>query len=910
MKKLSYHFLLSVLLVSSCSQNVPISTNKIDQVKIASNNSVRGTVKLDFNLSNLSVNNNFKTKNFDLNNSQISKLRLEVVGRDFNSISEEKNYIAGQSVSFNLQVPVGKNRVVLLYTLDKSGNILSQIMGALDVKTGENQATISYIDTVIAQVLYSIILDKNDDIKSGSDDGYGSGSSSGSPNDPPDPFKNFNYIESNSSLLNVLNIEDIRKFVYDYTGYNKELNNYTKSDPLYFNTVGLAKKLVKNHFLKKDIFPSISEPNLTGLASLDINYQYSSIYLDKIKIQFSDLMSKSGNFNYTDLFVLNKFMMPGVWNLTLSKEGYKTRKLQFSVDPFCCGYSIDLNRFKIDREKSYHSNLDAVNPPTSEMYPYRGEAKLILNQDEESGWITFNPINFNIKKEDAEINIVDENSTLILNLPPQDGYYILYNNPININPELLKKLKEGNAYLNVFDRLSKKQVKGRLISDTFIDYNVRFVDDSYKDIENAKITIKSLEPNRLFIASVMSGQYITTIRNVPVGKIEITAEKEGYVTRVQTLDLNSEYASNQTAIRTYLIDTSPPKVTAIRINNSYANQVTQAGDIGEKRPTQIIDGDNNINYAPTINSGVGYPSVENKYSKWDYNGNDTSNFSISMDFSTPIKRESFENSFKILSEVSNTYNGKEIVRGVTASDAGFTPSYIIDKNTAGIYFTWSDEDRKVIIKSKKNLLWLNSDKELRYKLTFDKPFEDITGKKAISATSLSSSISGQVTSDKNGYIKYNDSTYADYLTFSMKRENSSGSGSYLGGGGYYTFGSTNKIIKASFDSKSNILVKDLIPKKDLNGNNINESLTYDKLSSQIRYIDLEGNIKPFAKITVLKDGSSTEKSLDSVDSLRIEYGNVDSLIIDISSNLLQTDERVYFRILIDSIDGTKNNNDQ
>jgi hypothetical protein len=857
MKKIINSLLLSVFLVStSCSQNIPLDINIIRNEQ---NNFIKGTVRLDFKLSDFKSNNNsFKVKNFDLTNPEISKLRLEIVGKGFTPVNVEKPYISGQTVSFELQAPIGKNRVIILYTLDKMGNILSQFMGALDIKAGDNKASISFIDTVIAQVLYSMILDKNERFQ----DNYSNGGSSsviiypGMPTPPPDPFASFDLSHENTKLLESLNLEDLKKYVYDYTGFNKEQNYYTKKDPLTFNSIWLAKQLVQNYFLKKELYPPINSIELSGLTNFYLYTQYSDFnnYSSKFKINFSDLKSPSGIYTSQDLQMLGRFAMPGIWNISLFKAGYPTINKQITIDPNCCGYYISLEKHKMDRDKSYHS-----------------------------GEITLNTSNYSLTKNNAEITIVNDKGEVLMTIPAQDGYYLLKDFPITINSDMLKQLKEGNLYFNVLDKLSKKQIKGKIISNNFTDIYVYFRSDTdiYNSLEGSKITIKSLESNKNFNESVFSGKNYALVKNVPVGKIEIITEKEGYVTRTKIMDTNNDGTSAY--FLTYKIDTTAPKI--ISINLGYDTNPSQPGDIGIKRDINVTDTDNNMLYSPNLDSISNY-SI------------DRGNLSIYFNFNSPVKRESFENNFKILSEISNIYKGKEIVRGTSSDDAGFVPAFVIDKNTIGASFIWSNDDRTVRFLLQNNILWLNSNKELKYKLTFSAPFEDLSGQKAYSATSNSSNLTGSVISSKGGYIKYNNSVFADYLTFSVKKD-------YTDSVRLESWGkdSEGNKLNLSLTKPMNLLGKSLIPKLDLNGNIINNKLIYDKLDKQIKYVDIDGKIKSFIKLYIKKSGSKTEEAFD-IDNL-INYSQELSRVnLYFDKRAYNNYDTIYLQLLINGIDGS------
>lgn len=894
MKKLVNIILLSLSIsIYSCNSNIPLETNIKNTNIISKNTYIKGNINLNFNFSDLKLQKGFTVKNLDYNNPEIKKVKFEIVGKDFGAVSQEKDYIPNQSINFTLQAPVGKNRVLLLYTLDKMGNVLSQFMGVMDIKSGENTGNISYIDTVIAQVFYTIILDKNSIFRMSN-----SGIGEGRVYDPNDPFLNFNLIEANKSLIEKLNIEDVRKFVYDYTGYNKETNSYTKIDPLSFNSVGFAKELVKNHFLKKYIFPSLDAPNLSGFAYFEAGFYGFDlfIYEEEVKFNFSDLKSPSGTYLVNDLFKLKGFSMPGVWNYTMSKPGYKTKRELIPIDPYNSGYHF--TNYKKSKERSYHSTFELENEEFKFIYDV-GKAKLLLREDEEFAELSIDRI-YQVENKNVEITLIDKNGSVFFKIQPQNDYNLLKKYPLQIDSNFLKQLKERNVFIKVLDKSTNKEYKSPLIMDKFMDIEVRLYDNRINNrelVDNAKITVKSLESGENFTSTVNSNLYLTRIKNVPVGNVELTAEKDGYATKTKTATINE--GNTLIEMDTYLLDNSSPKVSTIKFGYSNESKVLDPGDIGVKRPIEISGQDNNINYVPNINSNVGY-SVNTQDNINYFNRSDNTSGSkqmlIIMSFNKPIKRDSFENNFQISSEISNTYNGKEIVRRTSSEDAGFTPAFVIDKNTTGAKFEWLNDDREVRFTLSNKLFWLNQGKELRYKLTFKAPFEDSSGLKAISATSSSANLADKVTSTSNGYIKYSDSVFADYVTFSAKKDPNDYSSSY--GIGY----SNLPELSFSLNKDLNVLGKSLIPKNDLNGNIINQTFIYDKDSKEIRFIGLDGKIKSFAKLYIKKLDKQIEEPLNFD---KISYTeNSNGIKMTFSDRFFQKGDTLYQKLLIPGIDGS------
>lgn len=884
MKKIIQYFLVSVLLVSnSCTNNLQnhiTTTNSFNNIQ---NNLPKGLVSINFNLSEFK-NKNFNIKNFDLSNPEISKIKIEIVGKNFSPISLEKTYISGQNINFDLQVPIGKNRVILLYTLDKMGNILSQFMGALDVKIGSNNASISYIDTVIAQVLYSMILDKNE--RNQDNYFYGGGATTLTmPPVPPDPFVNFNLNEENTKLLESLSLEELKKYIYEYTGFDKDKNTFTKKDPLSFNSIWLAKQLVQNNFLKKDLFPPQTSKELSGLSTfiLDTSPSRFDKYSSKFKVNFSDLNSKSGIYTPKELEDMGRFAMPGVWNVSLEKVGYPTKNHVITIDPNCCPYYIHLAGYKMDKDKSYHSRLDDITK-TPNSYSYPESAELLISKDEKVGEINLNISSYTINKENAEITILDEKNDILMNIPAQDGYYLLKGFPITISEDMLKFLKERKLYLNVFDKSTKKHLKGKIINNNFTDFYVYLRGDDGNLIEGAKINIKSLELGNTFNENVLSEKFQALVENVPIGKIEVTAEKEGYATRTNIIDTNE---STTLYLSTYKIDTTPPKIISISLDGLTP---TESGDMGFKRPITNINLDDNTNYVPNLDSKTNTSISLN-----------SRNLIIYFHFSSPIKRETFENNFKILSEISNTYNGKEIVRGTNSDDAGFIPAFVIDKNTDGASFNWLNDDRTVVFQLNElseRLFWLNSNKELKYKLTFSQPFEDLSGQKAYSATSENNLINGAMISNKGGYIKYNDSLFADYLTFSIKKN-------YMDDVWLNSWGRVSEGNKLSFGSIKpiNVIGKSLIPKLDLNGNIINDKLIYDKVNKQIKYVDIDGKIKSLIKLYLIKANSKVEEPFDIGNTINYNK-NLNEINLSFDKRVYSNGDKIYFQLLANGIDGS------
>lgn len=222
----------------------------------------------------------FATQAADFGDASITQLKLEVRGNGINdpeALSETQNWTPGNPVNFSLDIPLGKNRVVILTGLDATGQEVTRLMGALDVKQGNNSAHVSYFETMVAQVVLELIKGHQ------------------------------------SQLLQSLDLTALRNRMAEMSGYDPISHIYSIYNPLSFDPQALAAYLSNNN----GNLPPVGTHGLQGLGQLDL-----TLPVIGAQIILSDPLSESILSSDSTTPSLTG-IAPGAWKLVVRAPGYE-----------------------------------------------------------------------------------------------------------------------------------------------------------------------------------------------------------------------------------------------------------------------------------------------------------------------------------------------------------------------------------------------------------------------------------------------------------------------------------------------------------------------------------------------------------------------------------------------------------
>lgn len=277
--------LLITLTVFSCASPVTTSSNNVKESSFSYKNTYNGNVTVKIN-SLFNKKTNFSIKSTDFTNSTITKLKLEIIGNGIiTPVSQTIDWTPGTSASFNLSVLGGKNRILILSGLNSNGNVLTTLMGAVDVNINQNnQGNISYIDTVTAQIILGVLN------------------------------------SNNSLLLNSLSLDSVKSFVTTITGYNSTNNTFNKINPSLVNISAIVNYLVTNNTLPPTDMQGLQA---SGTATFNLNVNGATVLVNDLSSQPSINLS-SGTITVNNI-------TPGKWQATIIRNGYKTKTVDISV---------------------------------------------------------------------------------------------------------------------------------------------------------------------------------------------------------------------------------------------------------------------------------------------------------------------------------------------------------------------------------------------------------------------------------------------------------------------------------------------------------------------------------------------------------------------------------------------------
>jgi len=200
MKKLVLAF-VSFSLIYSCNYY----SNNDKSINV--NSSEKGNIVVNLRASDES----FKIKSINFNDPNIKKMKVVVKGNNISqTISQTLDYIPNQSLSFNLSVPMGKNKIVYLYGLDSSDKEVFSLMGLANVEPNKNTpAKINFFETSVAKVFENLLTQ--------------------SPN-----------------LLDTIDSQNVRDFIKKVSDFDENFNSYKKIHPLQVNSDYIA-NFIKNN---------------------------------------------------------------------------------------------------------------------------------------------------------------------------------------------------------------------------------------------------------------------------------------------------------------------------------------------------------------------------------------------------------------------------------------------------------------------------------------------------------------------------------------------------------------------------------------------------------------------------------------------------------------------------------------
>ncbi|MFN8577174.1 MAG: hypothetical protein U0354_09985 [Candidatus Sericytochromatia bacterium] len=257
-----------------------------------------GNVSIKIDTSNI-LKKGFSTKGVNFNHINIRKLKLEAIGLGMNNVSQTVNWQPNTTISFNIAVPSGNNRILVLSAIDAGGKVISELAGALNVKEGTNNiGKISHFDTAIAQTLLGVLK------------------------------------SSSPSSLEKIDLNKLNEFFVNITGFDANKNSFSKISPLEINNNFVSNSLIINN----GIFPSISDKNLSKMGSLKVKLNVANADLI-----LSDLSSQPIH-STSNLETLIENVTIGEWYLTIKKDGYNDKSILVNVKDLNTEININLDK--------------------------------------------------------------------------------------------------------------------------------------------------------------------------------------------------------------------------------------------------------------------------------------------------------------------------------------------------------------------------------------------------------------------------------------------------------------------------------------------------------------------------------------------------------------------------------------
>ena len=262
-------------------------------------------------------------------------------------------------------------------------------------------------------------------------------------------------------------------------------------------------------------------------------------------------------------------------------------------------------------------------------------------------------------------------------------------------------------------------------------FNGKVFDTSGVPVDDATVTAKSVDPAVAWTGEpqkTQSGAYV--FRNAPVGaRLEITAKKDGWTTRLRTevlksnltgdpkanvFDFGSGNGANGTDPNNLYSIQDEPEVTMLKINGKTVSD---------------SDGASTMNPNPRKPDGLN-PNIT---------GLSSDSLTVEMTFSEPVRRDDVENYFRITSQAN--FNNRKT-------------NFTIDRNLSSVSFAWAADDASVTVKTSKAVLANRTGDEARYMTDFTAAFRDKTDK----------------ASKVNRYFRFSPSKINDFSVFSVKNQ--------------------------------------------------------------------------------------------------------------------------------------------
>jgi hypothetical protein len=250
-------------------------------------------------------------------------------------------------------------------------------------------------------------------------------------------------------------------------------------------------------------------------------------------------------------------------------------------------------------------------------------------------------------------------------------------------------------------------------------------DLSWDPVPGATVTAKAIENNTLNWETETQKTNVEGFYyfNVPIAtKVEITVNKDGWTSSTRTTVIKPEIDDEVVNI----VKFGGPRPE----NNLFGIQdqpvITDVLFNNAKVPGPGPEITNFVAATPPgIDDSAGISIVNSETPE------------IKIIFSEPVKKEDVEKSFQIISQNFASQGDK---------------SFLIDKDTPGVSFTWEEKDNKVTIKLNKPFTLNDIKEEAKYRLQFVSTFHDLR----------------KVAGVKGKYIRFAPDLTTDYVVFSVK----------------------------------------------------------------------------------------------------------------------------------------------
>lgn len=408
MKKKAIIGLLLSFTLSACNTITPMNTENKNS-DIVKSSIKTGNVTLNYNPLK-----NFNVKGVNFSNTMITKLRLDIMGSGFTTVSQTVNYTVGQSASFNLAVPAGNNRILSLYALDANDNVLSALHGAVNVTANQtSNAKISYFETVVGQVLANILNG------------------------------------TNPSVINNVNLTNLRNYIVNITGFEESTNKFSKISPAMVDSVSIANYMTANN----GALPPDTFANAQGVGTVNIIGNQTGL-----SIMISDLNSTAVQSSVENNTAISN-VSPGMWKITVMKNGSQAITKDVKVT---AGQTVSVNA-DLTGSKVFNVMLNGAQevPPVNSTAT--ANATVILNDDNTAMVsLKLNSV-LSSTQTDAHIHgpaAAGTNAGVLFPLPL--GSFSGYK--ITLTPTQVQQMRDGLFYINMHSTTSPGgEIRGQIM---------------------------------------------------------------------------------------------------------------------------------------------------------------------------------------------------------------------------------------------------------------------------------------------------------------------------------------------------------------------------------------------------------------------------------------------------------------